>query len=95
MSDQGFKVPVRGSRWVITAIAVLLLIVVAPSDAQACAICYGEPDSPAAQGLTWAILALGGLVLVVLGGVVAFFVQASRNPMPELPEAMGVRSVEL
>lgn len=44
----------------------------------ACAICYGDPDSPMTTGLTWAILALALVVGCVLTGVVAFFVHANR-----------------
>ena len=45
----------------------------------ACAICYGEPDSPMTNGLTWAILALALVVGCVLTGIVAFFVHANRS----------------
>lgn len=87
--------PTRRSRWTAVLLSLGVFLLSQPLAARACAICYGEPDSPASQGLTWAIVALGGIVLVVLGGVVAFFVQASRKPIPELPESMGVRSFEL
>ncbi|HWH71237.1 MAG TPA: hypothetical protein VNT26_17760 [Candidatus Sulfotelmatobacter sp.] len=58
---------------------VIGLAVLHPGTAAACAVCYGEPDSPASRGLTWAIVALGSIVLAVLAGVVAFFVQANRK----------------
>jgi hypothetical protein len=45
----------------------------------ACAACYGEPDSPATRGLTWAIVVLGLVVVGVMGGAVAFFVQSNRK----------------
>jgi len=57
---------------------VILALLSMPGIASACAVCYGEPDSPAARGLTWAIVALGTIVGVVLSGVVAFFVHANR-----------------
>ncbi len=50
-----------------------------PAAASACSICYGEPDSPVSRGLTWAIVALGTVVVGVLAGAVAFFVQANRK----------------
>ena len=62
---------------VFAALAVAMLS--HPLSAHACSVCYGEPDSPASRGLTWAILALAAVVLAVLGGVAAFFVQASRK----------------
>jgi hypothetical protein len=58
---------------------VFFLAVLIPHSALACSVCYGEPDSPAAKGLTWAIVALGAVVGVVISGVVAFFVQANRH----------------
>jgi heme/copper-type cytochrome/quinol oxidase subunit 2 len=60
-------------------LTLALLALLWPGDAAACAVCYGEPDSPAAQGLTWAIVALGFVVATVLSGVVVFFVQANRK----------------
>ncbi len=58
---------------------LLALAVWLPVSASACAVCYGEPDSPAARGLSWAIAALGVMVMSVLAGAVAFFVQAGRK----------------
>lgn len=57
----------------------LVFLAIVPSVAPACSICYGDPDSPVSQGLTWAILALATIVVAVLGAVVAFFVHASRK----------------
>jgi hypothetical protein len=45
-----------------------------------CAACYGESGSPMARGLTWAIVALGSAVFLVLAGVVGFFVHIGRKP---------------
>jgi len=59
--------------------AVTVLVALSPTAARACAVCYGEPDSPAARGLTWAIIALAAIVMVVLAGAVTFFVQANRK----------------
>lgn len=60
-------------------LAVLFAALASPMTARACAVCYGEPDSPMTRALTWAITALALIVLVVLGGVVAFFVQSNRR----------------
>lgn len=70
--------------------SLLVLIAAAvwsPASASACAICYGEPDSPMTQGLTWAILALVLVVAIVLSGVVAFFVHTLRNESAQSPES--------
>lgn len=69
----------------LAILAAILAILRHPAGVQACSVCYGEPDSPASRGLTFAILALAAIVMGVLGGVVAFFVQASRKA--ELLEA--------
>jgi len=45
----------------------------------ACAACYGASDSPLAQGMNWGIVSLLATVLLVLGGVVAFFVSLARR----------------
>ncbi|HPC59347.1 MAG TPA: hypothetical protein PKX23_01710 [Verrucomicrobiota bacterium] len=67
-------------RWMQWSLrAGLAAVVLAPGWASACSICYGEPDSPVSKGLTWAILALVMVVMTVLSGAVAFFVQASRK----------------
>lgn len=58
---------------------ILATLATSPAAALACSVCYGEPDSPASRGLTWAIFALGAVVVGVLAGAVAFFVQASRK----------------
>jgi hypothetical protein len=60
-------------------VAALALAAFLPVSASACSICYGEPDSPVSRGLTWAIVALGMIVVGVLAGAVAFFVQANRK----------------
>lgn len=81
-------------RGLLNRAAVLVLAAAfQPWTASACAICYGEPDSPASKGLTWAIVALGVIVLGVLAGAVAFFVQAARKaalmPAPTSPTALA------
>ena len=63
----------------VFGLAAMLAVLSHPAGARACAACYGEPNSPASHGLTLAILALAVVVMCVLGGVVAFFVQASRK----------------
>jgi hypothetical protein len=45
----------------------------------ACAACYGQSDSPLAQGMNWGILSLLGTIAAVLGGFVAFFVFLARK----------------
>ena len=57
----------------------LALLAVLPQPAAACAVCFGDPASPAAQGLAMGVVALLAVVLVVLGGVTAFFIYLARR----------------
>ena len=52
----------------------------APAKIFACAACYGANiDSPMADGMNWAILALGGVLTTVLGGFLTFLIYAIRK----------------
>ena len=73
------KKMIKTNRAGMTLLAATLAVLSHPAGARACSACYGEPDSPASRGLTLAISALAVVVMAVLGGVVAFFVQASRK----------------
>jgi hypothetical protein len=57
----------------------LALMVALPQPAAACAVCFGDPASPTAQGLAMGVVALLAVVLVVLGGVSAFFIYLARR----------------
>jgi heme/copper-type cytochrome/quinol oxidase subunit 2 len=59
----------------------VLLLALAPAKLQACAACYGGSniDSPMADGMNWAILTLGTIILTVLGAFLAFLVYAIRR----------------
>lgn len=65
------------------AAAALLL---APQAAGACAVCFGDPDSPATKGLTAAVLFLVGVIVAVLAGVALFAIvmlrRAERQHVP-------------
>lgn len=50
-----------------------------PGKVFACAACYGQSDSPLAQGMNWGIMALLGVIMSVLSGVVVFFVHVGRR----------------
>ena len=60
-------------------VALFLLLVSLPQSASACSVCFGDPSSPWAKALGLGILALLGVVLLVLGGIVAFFVFMARR----------------
>ena len=59
---------------------VAALLLLAPRLAGACAVCFGDPDSPASKGLTVAVLFLVGVIVAVLAGVALFaFSMLRRN----------------
>lgn len=58
---------------------LLIALLVMPQAASACAVCFGNSDSPLAKALNWGILALLGVVLAVLAGIVAFFVHMAKR----------------
>ena len=45
-----------------------------PSAMEACAVCFGDPDSPMTKGMQWGIASLFFILVPVLGGVGGFFV---------------------
>lgn len=60
-------------------IALLWAIFLLPNVGSACAVCFGAPDSQIAKGVSWSVLALLGIVMLVLGGFVAFFIYIARR----------------
>jgi hypothetical protein len=59
--------------------AALLAVALSPSSLFACAACYGQSDGPMAQGMTWGIFSLLGVIVLVLGGVASFFIYLARR----------------
>jgi hypothetical protein len=66
---------VNAFRKILFAVALL-----APAKILACATCFsGNIDTPMADGMNWAILALGLILTPVLGGFLAFLIYAIRK----------------
>ena len=69
--------------------AVLALwsgLLMSPASSWACTACYGQSDSPMAQGMNWGILSLLAVVVCVLTGIASFFVFiAKRTPTDKEP----------
>ena len=73
-----------------------LTMATAPQPVLACATCFGKSDSDLAKAMNWGILSLLAVVVLVLGGLAAFFIYLARRaamtagaetPVPEsLPE---------
>ena len=63
-----------------TGLSFLALAMLAcPSALEACAVCFGAPDSPMTKGMQWGIASLVLILVPVLGGVGGFFVFLSRR----------------
>jgi hypothetical protein len=58
---------------------LLLALASRPQALWACAACYGQSDSPMAQGMNWGILSLLVVVVCVLGTIATFFVCLARR----------------
>lgn len=59
------------------ALAAALLLAGTP--ARACAVCYGESDSPMAAGMNWGIFTLLVVIVSVLGGVACCAITLARR----------------
>lgn len=69
------------ARTLLRSCSLLLaaLLLSCPLCALACATCYGQSDSPLAQGMNWGIFTLLIVVGLVLGSVAAFFLFLARR----------------
>jgi len=62
--------------------AAMFAVVVSASSAGACAVCYGNPDSPLSKGMTagiWVMLGCIGLMLAGFAGVFLYWMYRSRH----------------
>jgi uncharacterized membrane protein len=84
----------RASRavWLAAALAIVALLAAQP--AQACAVCYGNSESPMTHGMNNAILTLLGVVVVVQGGFVALFVSFWRRARRLRRQRESLRLIE-
>ena len=63
-----------------TGLFFLTVVMLAwPSALEACAVCFGAPDSPMTKGMQWGIASLIFILIPVLGGVGGFFVFLARR----------------
>jgi hypothetical protein len=60
-------------------LGAVLALALRPASLLACAACYGQSDSPIAQGMNWGILSLLAVIAGVLAGVSAFFLFLARK----------------
>ena len=76
--------------------ALVLLAVVSQVRVAACAACYGQSDSPLAEGMNWGIFSLLGVVVCVLGSIATFFVflgkrSAALSEQQDEPSEKGIQ----
>lgn len=45
----------------------------------ACSVCFGNPDSNLTKGFGWGIISLLGVVVLVLGSIVSFFIYLAKR----------------
>ena len=64
---------------IFTLLLFALLLAAWPSAAEACAVCFGAPDSPMTKGMQWGIASLIFILIPVLGGVGGFFLFLARR----------------
>ena len=65
-------------RWAGRALLVALMLAV-PRAALACPVCFGQSDSPMAQGVNMGIYFLLAVVVGVLAAFASFFVYLARR----------------
>lgn len=68
------------------ALSLPAVLLVSVASAPACAVCFGDKSSDTVQAISQSILFMLGLLVIVLGGILAFFirmlVRSSREPLP-------------
>lgn len=64
--------------WAVAALVIGAMMRVTTS-AQACAVCFGQTDSPLGKGLHWGVLALLAFIFATLAAFGAFAVFLARR----------------
>ena len=59
--------------FVVALLTVAFITLVLPASALACGSCYGAADTPATNGMNFAILSMLGITGSVLAGLTSFF----------------------
>ena len=69
----------RNLRYAAKALVFGLAVALQPGSVLACAACYGQSDSPMAQGMNWGIFSLLAVVVSVLGSIAGFFIYLAKR----------------
>ena len=75
-----------------TAFVVALLAFAAPRPVLACAVCFGDPNSPMAIGASWGIALLLGVTAGVLAAFAGFFLYLMKRSRMALGERIDLSS---
>ena len=76
--------------WFAAAVTAALMI---PGTLQACAVCYGNPESDMAKGAAAGVLVLMGIIVSVLVGIVGvaiFWMRRARRHSKRQPGILGM-----
>lgn len=73
-----------------TAFVVALLAFAAPRPVLACAVCFGDPNSPMAIGASWGVLLLIGVTGAVLSAFAGFFLYLVKRSRMALGERVDL-----
>lgn len=67
------------SRWLRLALSGAILAGGLVTEARACAVCYGDPDSALVKGAWWGVALLGAIVYGLLFAIVGITVSWTRR----------------
>lgn len=81
-------------RRILGGLIVLAVWLSGMETSSACAVCFGNAESPLTQAVGWGIISLLGVVMVVLGGIVAFFIYLARRSSLAAAESGSSQSVQ-
>ena len=82
-----FETMTRLLPWAAGACAAL--VIGAPTSAEACAVCFGDPNSAMAIGASWGVLLLVGVTAAVLSAFAGFFLYLVKRSRMALGQELS------
>ena len=71
----------------------LFVLAAIPQPLVACSACFGASDSDMAKGMNMGIFSLLGVVVIVLGGIAAFFIYLVRRAGAQAASAQPLSEI--